>query len=433
VVDPIATEGSVTGDLDPDAELAAVLGTTGGRADPYPHYARIRARAPIFRSTIGSWIVSRFANCQQVLRSPHFGKGTDHDATARMRVARWGIPAEEAADFFEFFDRRQSMLTLNPPDHTRLRGLVSRAFTPSTVEALRPGVAALCDGLLGDMADLAGGDNNVDVMRELAFPLPVAVIGELLGVPVPDRPQFQALVRAATAILEPMSNIEELRRARTARIAMEEYFADLIAERRRQPAQDLLSELIAVSDGSDRLTEQEVMSTAILLFAAGFETTTNLIGNGLWALLCHPDQCRILRSSVHDPGALQRAIEELLRWDSPVQLDGRMALRDTVVAGQHISSGEQVMTLLGAANRDPIRFDHPDTLDLGRDEGAPMSFGSGIHYCLGAALARLEGQVCFGQLLTRFTVIELGDGGIAHRDSITLRGLSRFPLRLKTA
>jgi len=136
---------------------------------------------------------------------------------------------------------------------------------------------------------------------------------------------------------------------------------------------------------------------------------------------------------VHDPGALQRAIEELLRWDSPVQLDGRMALRDTVVAGQHISSGEQVMTLLGAANRDPIRFDHPDTLDLGRDEGAPMSFGSGIHYCLGAALARLEGQVCFGQLLTRFTVIELGDGGIAHRDSITLRGLSRFPLRLKTA
>jgi len=325
------------------------------------------------------------------------------------------------------------MLTLNPPDHTRLRGLVSRAFTPSTVEALRPDVVALCDGLLEDMAELGGGGNSVDVMRELAFPLPVAVIGELLGVPGPDRPQFQALVRAATAILEPMSSLEELRAARTARIAMERYFADLIAERRRRPAHDLLSELIAVSDGSDRLTEQEVMSTAILLFAAGFETTTNLIGNGLWALLCHPDQCRVLRSCLHDPSALPRAVEELLRWDSPVQLDGRMALRDTEVAGRHIAAGEQVLTLLGAANRDPIRYEDPDTLDLGRDEGAPMSFGSGIHYCLGAALARLEGQVCFGQLLTRFTAIELGDGGIAHRDSITLRGLSRLPLRLKSA
>ena len=431
MTDPAAPDAMSTpraGPLDPGAELVAVLGTPEGRADPYPHYARIREHAPVFRSPMDNWIVTRFADCQKVLRAPQFGKSSDQDAAARLRLVRWGVPAHEAADFFEFFQGRQSMLTLNPPDHTRLRGLVARAFTPNTVEALRPHVVALCDGLLDNLAELAGDGRSVDVMRELAFPLPVAVIGELLGVPVGDRSQFQALVRAATAILEPMSSLEELRASRAARLTMEQYFTDLIAERRRHPADGLLSELIAVSDGTDRLTENEVVSTAILLFAAGFETTTNLIGNGLWALLCHRVQLTRLQSSVADPDEVQRAVEELVRWDSPVQLDGRMALRHVEVAGQDIAPGEQVMTLLGAANRDPRRFRHPDTLDLGRDEGAPMSFGSGIHYCLGAALARLEGQVCFSRLLTRFKDVELGDGGVTHRDSITLRGLARLPV-----
>jgi cytochrome P450 len=419
--------------FDPDAELLTLLATPEGRADPYPHYARIREHAPLFRSTMGNWIVTRFAPCQQVLRAPQFGKGSDQDATARARMARWGVPDEEAADFRAFFERRQSILTLNPPDHTRLRGLVARAFTPSTVEALRPHVIALCDGLLDTLADLASDGRSVDVMGELAFPLPVAVIGELLGVPVADRPQFQSLVRAATRILEPTSDVDDLRGARSARVTMEQYFEDLIAERRRQPADDLLSELIAVSDGSDRLTQDEVISTSILLFAAGFETTTNLIGNGLWALLGHPDQMARLRASVDDPTAVQRAVEELLRWDSPVQLDGRMALRPTEIEGEHIAPGELVMTLLGAANRDPRRFPDPEVLDLGRDHGPPMSFGSGIHYCLGAALARLEGQVCFGRLLTRFKDLELGQEGIAHRDSITLRGLTRLPVNVTPA
>ncbi len=429
---PSPTPGPSTSrqELDLDGELLAVLGTPEGRADPYPHYARMREHEPVFRSSIGSWIVTRFEDCQQVLRSPKFGKGADQDATARERLARWGVPAEEAADFRAFFERRQSMLTLNPPDHTRLRGLVARAFTPNTVEALRPHVVALCDGLLDTVADRASGGKPVDVMHELAFPLPVAVIGELLGVPVQDRTQFQALVRAATVILEPMSDLEDLRRARDARVTMEQYFEGLIAERRRRPTDDLLSELIAVSDGSDRLTQDEVMSTAILLFAAGFETTTNLIGNGLYALLRHRDQLTFLRDWAHDVGAVHRAVEELLRWDSPVQLDVRVALRDLEVAGRPVADGEQVMTLLGAANRDPRRFREPDTLHLGRDEGAPLSFGSGIHYCLGAALARLEGQVCFGRLLTRFEDVELGDGDVAHRDSITLRGVTRLPVIL---
>jgi cytochrome P450 len=430
---PVPPPPPTASEVDPDAELMAMLATPEGRADPYPHYTRIREHAPVFRSGMGSWIVARFADCQHVLRSPHFGKGADQDATVRVRMDRWGIPAEEVTEFLEFFESRQSMLTLNPPDHTRLRGLVARAFTPNTVETLRPHVEALCDGLLDTMADLAGAGVTVDVMRELAFPLPVAVIGELLGVPVADRAQFQALVRAATVILEPTSTLDDLRAARAARITMERYFEDLITERRRRPADDLLSELIAVSDGSDRLSHNEVIATAVLLFAAGFETTTNLIGNGLYALMCHPEQLQLMRGSVGDPGAMQGAVEELLRWDSPVQLDGRAVLRDTEVAGQPVAAGDQVMTLLGAANRDPRRFTAPETLDLGRDEGQPMSFGSGIHYCLGAALARVEGQVCFGRLLCRFTHIELGEGGIEHRDSITLRGLTTLPVELTPA
>ena len=429
---PGEPSASRVGGVDPDAELIALLATPEGRADPYPRYARIREHAPVFRAATGSWIFTRYADCQQALRAPQFGKSSDRDATARMRIARWGIPQEEVEDFVQFFERRQSMLTLNPPDHTRLRGLVARAFTPGTVEALRPHIVALCDGLLDTVAELAGGGEGVDVMRELAFPLPVAVIGELLGVPEEDRNQFQALVRAATAILEPISDVADLREARAARTTMEEYFGELIAKRRTRPAQDLLSELIAVSDGTERLAQDEVVSTAVLLFAAGFETTTNLIGNGLLALLGHPDQLACLQAAAEDGGALQRAVEELLRWDSPVQIDGRVALRPIEVAGQKIGEGEGIMTLLGAANRDPRRFHDPETLDLGRDEGPPMSFGSGIHYCLGAALARLEGQVCFGRLLTRFKAVELA-GEVARRDSITLRGVASLPLALTPA
>jgi cytochrome P450 len=417
---------------DLDAELLAVLTSAAGRTDPYPHYARIRERTPVFLSGIGSWIVTRFADCQQVLRAPQFAKNDDEEALARVRAQRWGVDAEEMDEFTAFFTSRKSMLTLNPPDHTRLRGLVARAFTPNTVEALRPHVESLCDDLLATVTEHAAGGAVVDIMGELAFPFPVAVIGELLGVPGVDRPQFQSLVRTATAVLEPMATLDDLRASRQARLTMEAYFRDLVDERRRAPQADLLSELISVSDGSDRLSEDEVMSTAILLFAAGFETTTNLIGNGLHALLEHPDQLARLRASVGDATAVQRAVEELLRFDSPVQLDGRAVARPVEVAGQHLEAGAGIMTLLGSANRDPRRFTDPDRLDVTRDEGPPLSFGSGIHYCLGAALARAEGQACFARLLARFATVELA-GEVTHRDSITLRGLTTLPVTLTAA
>jgi len=417
-----------------DATLYELLVTPEGRADPYPRYARLRELAPVFRSGMGNWVMSRYADCQQVLRVPAFGKEVGIESVARTRAQRagWDIGEREFEALVEFLGPRQSMLTLNPPDHTRLRGLVARAFTPSTVDGLRAHVGSLCDGLLDAIAERAAGGDNVDVMAELAFPLPVAVIGELLGVPAADRHQFQGLVRATTVALEPVSTPEDLHAARAARSQMEDYFRALIDERRRRPGDDLLSELIAVRDGSDQLSEDELIATAILLFAAGFETTTNLIGNGLLALLRHPAQlCRVQDAArAGDAIALARAVEELLRWDSPVQLDVRIAFEDTEVGGVPIAAGEGVMTLLGAANRDPARFSDPDVLDVGRDEGPPLSFGAGIHFCLGAPLARMEGQVVFGRLLSRFDSLELRAADIAHRDAITLRGLVALPVGL---
>jgi cytochrome P450 len=416
-----------------DAVLFELLVTPEGRADPYPRYARLRERAPIFRSGMGSWVTTRYADCQQVLRVPAFGKEDSAETIVRARarrLAHWDLPEHDLEALAEALGSRHSMLTVNPPDHTRLRGLVSRAFTPSTVDELRPHVTALCDEQLDHLAEQAAGGGEVDVMSALAFPLPVAVIGELLGVPRGDRHQFQGLVRTTTVALEPVATVEQLRAAQSAREEMAGYFRGLVAERRRRPRPDLLSEMIAVRDGSDALSEDELIATAILLFAAGFETTTNLVGNGLLALLRHPDQLGRVRAAARadDGAAMARAVEELLRWDSPVQLDVRVAMEDTRVGDVAIPAGQGVMTLLGAANRDPARYTDPEVLDVGRDEGPPMSFGAGIHFCLGAPLARMESQVVFTRLLQRFSTIELCRDNVRHRDAITLRGLVELPV-----
>jgi cytochrome P450 len=353
-------------------------------------------------------VVVRYDDCWEVLRDGRFGKseGGPRD------VAGLTPHQQEVLDGLQ--PRANSMLFLNPPDHTRLRGLVSKAFTPRTVEQLRPHILRLTDGFLDEL------DGEVDVMSALAFPLPVTVIGEMLGVPEADRPGFQPLVRAATKALEFAMTDEEFDAALDAQERMNDYFHALVAERRRAPQDDLLSLLIAARDEGDRLTEDEIVATVILLFAAGFETTTNLIGNGLLALLRHPDEQRRVRD---DPGLLKSAVEEILRWDSPVQIDGRSAFEDVEVAGHVVPEGGFVVTLLGAANHDPTHYTEPGRFDVGRDEGPPMSFASGIHYCLGAALARLEGHIVFGRVLERFRRLELLDDAPRYRDSFTLRGL----------
>jgi cytochrome P450 len=395
--------------INADALLAELVATPEGRADPYPRYATLRAQAPVHRSAFGFWALTRYDDCQQVLRHPGVGKDISG------AVSSLGLDGDMAAEQARFRNDRSNMLVTDPPDHTRLRGLVTRAFTPRTVETLRPSIVKLVDELLDGF-----GGGEVDVMDALAFPLPVTVIGEMLGVPAAERAGLRPLVRSLTAVLELVVTPEAMQAATAADIALVDYFSGLVAERRARPQDDLLTQLIQAEDGGDQLSERELISTAILLFAAGFETTTHLIGNGLLALLRNPDQLERIRA---DRTLLRPAVEELLRYDSPVQIAARTAYEDLTIGGEHVEAGSIILALLGAANHDPAHFSDPEHLDVGRSEGAPISFGGGIHFCLGAALARMEGQIVLDRLLDRFGTIELIDDNPTHRDSLTLRGL----------
>ena len=382
-----------------------------GRADPYPRYEAVRNAAPVALAEDGAIVLTRYADCLAVLHDPRFGRADPDDAFGAVGLANWrAMPA--------VFTMSTSMLSSNPPQHTRLRRLVSKAFTARRVELLRASVEDTVDGLL---AQLEGGGDFVD---RFAFPLPVAIIGELLGVPPADRAAFQPLVRDWTMVLDVFTP-EVLARANDAAAEIREYLGALAQERRRAPEDDLLSALVQVVDEGDRLTEEELVTMAALLFAAGFETTTHLLGNGLVALLDHPDQADVLR---RDADVAASAVEELLRYDSSVQISGRLARQDTEVAGVAVPQGSNLVCYLGAGNRDPQRFTDPHRLDLHRHEGAPLSFGGGIHYCLGAPLARLEAQVALPALLRRYPDLEVVSGA-ERRDSLTLRGYLKLPVR----
>jgi cytochrome P450 len=411
-------------DVDADNVLIRLLLTPEGRSDPYPLYRELRDIAPVLRSTFGPVVLSRYDDCLTALRDPRLGRGTALRAAGEgpsLGFAGFDVDPEQRQAFFE--RAGNNMLFADPPDHTRLRRLVSRAFTPQRIAALRPAVEQMVAGYLDDMID-AG---EVDVMSALAFPLPVTVIGELVGVPAADRPDFQPLVRAGTAALDPAAEPAVLVAATDAMDQMRTYFFELVAERRRAPADDLLSGLVAAREAGDALGDDEVVATAILLFAAGFETTTNLIGNGLLALLRHPDQMARWRK---DPALAHSGVEELLRWDSPVQLNMRTALEPADVAGEPLGRGEAVIVLQGGANRDPGRFDEPERLDIARADNAPISFGWGIHHCLGAALARMEGEVVFNALLQRCRRIESLVEEPEWRPTLTLRGLAALPVEV---
>jgi cytochrome P450 len=314
------------------------------------------------------------------------------------------------------------MLFRDPPDHTRLRSLVNRAFTPRVIEGMRGQIQAVVDRLL-DRVERRG---HMDVIADLAYPLPVTVICDMLGVPVGDHEQMRDwssdIIRSLDAIGIP-SDDSVVERGRVGRRGIAEYFRALLPERRRHPRADLLSSLIAVEEQDDRLTEGELLATCVLLFIAGHETTVNLIGNGTLALLRHPDQLARLR---REPGLVPNAVEELLRYDSPVQRTARIAIEDVEVAGQPIAKGTMVVTALGAANRDPAQFPDPDRLDVARKEPRHISFGYGIHFCLGAPLARVEGQLALGTLLRRAPGLALAEPSPEWRESSVLRGLKRL-------
>lgn len=372
-------------------------------ADPYVHYRELRAGGPLWRTPAGLWLSPSFEVCTQVLRDPRFGHGDGALGMSR-RPPR----------------RVRSFLVLDPPEHTRLRRLVSRAFTARLIERLRPRVTAVVDDLL---ADLHG---EVDLIATLAHPLPVIIISEMLGVPPEDEERFSAWSDAVARGLDPDFLIpeEELAWRDQAHEEFGEYFRDLAARRRSRPGDDLLSGLVAIEE----LGEDDLIATCRLLLAAGHETTVNLIANGALALLRSPDQLEWFRDN---PESAPAAIEELLRYDPPVQLSGRVALKDAEVAGQRIRAGEPITLLLGAANRDPAVFTDPDRLDLTRwltEAPRHLAFGQGIHFCLGAPLARIEGQIALTALMRRD--IKLLPGRLRYKDNLILRGLKELPVRI---
>jgi cytochrome P450 len=384
-------------------------------ADPYPTYHRLRAAGPLHRHPAGFFVLTRYDDVSAFLRDSRFGKS----GYQALFEGRFGSgPGRPWIGL--------SMLFRDPPDHTRLRALVSKAFTPRVVETLRAHIQEIVDRLLSGVA----GARQMDVIEDLAYPLPVTVISELLGVPVDHADLVKGwsrdVARALDAIALPVGP-EVVERGRRATDEMVAYFRGLIAERRGHHGPDLLSGLIEAEEAGDHLSEPELLSTCVLLYVAGHETTVNLIGNGLLALLRHPEERRRLQD---DLGLLHGAVEELLRYDGPVQRTGRMATVDCEIAGVPIPAGSLVLGLLGAANRDPAHFAEPDRLDVTREEPRHLAFGSGIHYCLGASLARLEAQVALGTVLRRFPALSLATERPTWRPSSTLRGLEALPVVL---
>jgi hypothetical protein len=384
--------------------------------DPYPLYRRLRETEPVHRTAAGYWVLSRYADVAALVRDPRLGKGFHHLAASPMVAARGGAGSPLIEEMSRW------MLFQDPPDHTRLRGLVTKAFTPRAVERIRVRTQEIVDGLI----DRVVGSGGMDAIADFAFPLPVTVIAEMLGLPFVDTDRCRAWTVAASRVLDPNQTREQLTRAVEALGHLSVYVREQIAQRRRAPGDDLLSVLIAAEEGGERLSEDELVSTVGLLFGAGHETTVNLIGNGLLALLRNPGQLTRLRD---DPSLVPNAVEELLRYDSPAQLIRRWAHEDLEVSGVRIAAGDELVLLAGAANRDPERFPEPDVLDVGRADVRHVSFGGGPHFCLGAMLARMEAQVAFATLLRRLPDIELAGGAPQWREQIVLRGLKALPVR----
>jgi cytochrome P450 len=407
---------------DLDAILASIFLTAEGKVDPYPGYAAVREATPLHESALGVKVVTRYDDVQAVLRDNRFGRGEQ-----QLDPAMFSMTQDEfAARFPNEQSMAESMLGLDPPDHTRLRSLVAKAFTPSTIKKLEPHIQRLTDGFLEPL------EGDVDLMPELALKLPITVISEMLGVPEADHapllPHIKVVIRSLATF---GMSLDEFTEIYDASAVIGEYFRDLAATKRANPGDDMFTELLHAEEAGDKLTEPELISTVILLFVAGYETTTNLIGNGTRALLLHPDQLQRLRD---DRSLMKTAVEEVLRYDSPVQLTGRMVLADGLeVSGIPVAKDEQLVTILGAANRDPRVYDDPDAFDIGRTGPAPVSFSAGIHYCLGAALARAEGQIVFDSLLDRYSTIEPAWSDaepLRYRDNLVLRGLEALPVTL---
>lgn len=384
------------------------------REDPYPHYERFRGPSPLLRVADTIWFALGHADVTALLRHPKLSTDESHAATEADRTE-------------EDPNRVRSLLFMDPPEHTRLRGLVARAFTTRRIEDLRATTQAIATELVDAMAQHAG---VVDLIKAFAYPLPVRVICALLGVPPEDEATFTAWSRGIARSVDPtiLRSPEIEATIAEARRGLQAYLGELLAARRRKPGDDLLSALAAVEADGDRISPRQIVALAQLLLVAGHETTVNLIGNGTLALLRNPDQVARLRRFPELAGS---AVDELLRFDSPVQITQRVVIEDMEVVGCPVKAGNEIMLVLGAANRDPVVFPDPRRLDIARDARRHVAFGGGFHHCLGAALARMEGEIAFSTLLQRFGRIELA-GTPTRRPTFTLRGLERLPVALSS-
>ncbi len=388
-------------------------------ANPYPTYAELRERYPVlYNGDTNQWIVSRYADVNALLRDRRLGRTylhvASHQEMGRPEEPEWHAP------FWHLI--RNGMLDREPPDHTRLRRLVSRAFTPRTVENLRGRIQGIVDGLI----DAVQGEPEFDLISRIAEPLPVTVIAELLGVPEVDRPLLRPWSADICLMYELNPSEASARRAVRASVEFSDYLRELSRKRRADPGDDLISRLTQVVDEGDVLTEDELIGTCVLLLNAGHEASVNLAGNAWWALFRNPEQFARLRE---DHSLVASAIEELMRYDTPLQMFERWVLEDIEVEGVRIPRGEELALLFGSANHDPDVFDEPDRLDLSRSPNPHLAFGAGVHYCLGAPLARLELAILFATLLRRLPTMTVVAEPV-WKPTYILRGLQELRVRV---
>jgi cytochrome P450 len=386
-------------------------------ADPYPTYDRLRVEDPVhLYEPTGGWVFTRYDHIDAILRDPRWSANRVAPFIGRRPAAM----QEELRPLIAVLTKQ--FLFLDPPEHARLRVLASKAFTPRVVERMRARIEQLVSGLLDQVA----GRRAMDVIRDFAYPLPATVILEILGLPPERREQFKAWSVDFAAVLSNVHLDPEIdRRAQRSILAALDVFRSIADQLRAAPRDDLLSGLVLAEERGDRLTIEELLANTMLLLLGGHETTTNLIGNGLLALLRNPDQLARLRDA---PGLIDMAVDEFLRYDSPIQFTGRTPVEDIEIDGKLIQKGRLATLFLGAANRDPARFPEPNRLDVARRDNRHLSLGHGIHYCLGAPLGRLEAQIAIGAVLRRFPRLRLATEAVEWQPNFAFRGLKALPV-----
>ena len=388
------------------------------RANPYPIYQLLRTAMPMFQTPIGVWLISRYADGDVILKDKRFatidlkriGEAGQLPATDMLNAARETMG--------------MTMLFMDPPKHGRIRGLVNKAFSPRMIESLRPRIQQIADDLISQF----DSQSNVDLISQFAYPLPVIVIAEMLGIPSEDRDLFRKWTGDLAPLIDFVQDMATVERAMQAMEQTREYFVKLVDERRKSPREDLVSALIAAEEKGDRLTLDEMLANIVLLLGAGHETTANLIGNGMLALMRNRGEFEKLRS---DPSLIKSAVEECLRYDSPVQATARRTLEDVQIGGVTIPKDTHVIVLIGACNRDPAQFPEPDRFDIARTDNEHLAFGGGIHFCLGANLARAEAEIAIGSLTKRFPNMKMSGDSVAYREMFNLRGLKALPILLR--